>query len=546
SGGGNCFSDFYSLHLDPSNGWVAGTAPWNNIKQGNPPGSALESLAWAVGSSDGSSLLFYGQTQCTPLLSKDPNSQHTFTSTSASILFTHGQDGSWSQTKSELDVLGPRLVKDDDPVPVQVVDTTNHVVYTFVYDTFNPQLGAQLYSFSTAAALPTNLIFTKRTPLNTTQPPPPPPPAPLPPVNGTNVTVPLPPVPAPIVLAPFVDEGAAVYIGGTIVVLGGGRVGGGAGGALSGDNVDPASGWYKMDRCWEYNIAANVWTIRNLTSPAIPFKYPSPRRLHALAVVGTKIYMHGGNTTVTVPTDSYASDLWVLDTQTWAWSKGPDSEHGRAGHTLIHAENTLLSVSGFDFESNKTKVAQNAFIMIYDMDSHAWGTQFGTIPQTFFQQHGIVVIVASVGGVLAILIIAAVALRVARRHSRRSGIKSYAGMLSRKGTNKPFAAPVGTARSGHADAVNRLSGMTATGHGSSDSHIDLSAMPRASESTAFDSHYQHHQSFNQYAPTNIQQQVPLMSANELEQQREDALYPYVDRDAEVKDMRPLSHAPGFQ
>lgn len=198
------------------------------------------------------SLLFYGQTLCPPFLAKDTNSAHRFTSTSASVQFTSKSD-SWSPS-TELDVLGPRLVKDDEPVPVQVVDTQNHVVYTFVYDAFNPQLGMQLWSFSTEH-LPTNIAKSaKNTTMLTTLPH-------TPHTSGTNATVPEPPASKAPVLAPFVDVGSAVYVNGTIVVVGGGKV---TGLNLTSNDVDPASGWYKMDRCWVYSIAKHEWSVRNL------------------------------------------------------------------------------------------------------------------------------------------------------------------------------------------------------------------------------------------------------------------------------------------
>ncbi|KAI7818170.1 hypothetical protein BC939DRAFT_300756 [Gamsiella multidivaricata] len=268
---GECFSDLYSLHLDPANGWVAGQAPWNNIEQGSTPSPALSTNSWAVGSTDGLSLLFYGQSLCPQNMDKDANSSHTLTVSSGSVQF-HSQGGQWSQTGTAADVLGPRLVKDDMPVPVQVVDIQNHMAYTFVYDAFNPQLGMQLWSFSTDNP-PANIAQSaKNTTMLTTRPP-----RPLPPTNGTNETVPTSPPTTQTVLAPFVDVGCAIYHSGTIIVIGGGRT---TGVALTGDGVDSASGWYKMDRCWVYTIATNEWNIRNLTAPGGSF--PLPRRLAAL------------------------------------------------------------------------------------------------------------------------------------------------------------------------------------------------------------------------------------------------------------------------
>ncbi|KAF8933097.1 hypothetical protein BGZ58_006594 [Dissophora ornata] len=461
------------LHLDPTNGWVAGSAPWNNIQPGNTPGPVLGTNSWAVGSTDGTSLLFYGQTLCPQQLATGQNSSHTYTSTSASVEFQL-QSNSWTQTATAVDVLGPRLVKDDEPVPVQVVDTQDHTAYTFVYDAFNDQLGMQLWSFPTDH-LPTNIAQTKNTTMVTTQPPTPSPPAS---VNGTNTTVSTPTVVTQVVLAPFVDAGAAVYISGTIVVLGGGKT---TGSPLTGDDVDSASGWYMMDRCWVYTTTTNTWSVRNL--------------------------------------------------------------------------NTLMSISGFEFETSNTTAALNAFVMMYDTGASTWGSQFGTISQSFFQKYGAAIIGFSVAGFLIIVISASIAVRLWRRHNRGSVSARVAGGLSRKRTNKPFlpsatarnVVPMNTAASAsHPSAAARLSGMTLGSHnqGPMESQIDLSALPHAGESTAYDGqNYQYppqHQ-YNSYAPLDQQQQVPLMSANALDQQH-DQLDPYVGDGPEERPQPHASHS----
>jgi len=317
---GNCYSDLYSLRLDPNNGWVAGEAPWQKIGLGSRPGQPLGQNSWAVASTDGTGLLFYGQTLCNQTLAANPSTaNHTYTSTSGMISL-HSSDSSWSVTSSNTDVLGPRLVKDDNPYAVQAFDTDTLTAYVFVYDIFNPQLGTQLWNLA-AGQLPTNIIVQPghNTTMITSQPTETPVPTPTaapttaaptaapttvaPAPTGTSGPIPTgpatpptapsagpgtaPPGPAPApapgpappqnppaaanapvtqnlvrrapadtTVAPFVDIGCAVYSSGTIVVLGGGKV---LGTPLSGDDVDSASGYYKMDRCWVYNIQANTW-----------------------------------------------------------------------------------------------------------------------------------------------------------------------------------------------------------------------------------------------------------------------------------------------
>ncbi|KAI7818169.1 hypothetical protein BC939DRAFT_300720 [Gamsiella multidivaricata] len=284
--------------------------------------------------------------------------------------------------------------------------------------------------------------------------------------------------------------------------------------------------------------------------------------LHIVAdrtIVEDKIYMHGGNTTQTVATDSYAKDLWILDTTTWQWTSGPSSSFGRASHTLINTNNTLLSLSGFEFETSKTKAAQNAFVMVYDLGSSTWGAQFGVITQSFLQRHAVAIIGGSVAGFVLILVLASICARLWRKHTRRglpTKVPAAAvGGGGRKRTTKPFLASTAPPNSGSgmatdcsAAVASRLSGMTLLSQnqnqGAFETQIDLSTVPRASESTIHDNYqYPQHRSYNPYAPTQQQQQVPLMSANALQQQDQE-MDPYRDDDGlEERDMCLLSHSP---
>ncbi|KAG0055487.1 hypothetical protein BGZ90_005738 [Linnemannia elongata] len=536
SSGGNCYSDMFSLNLNPADGWVAPDARWNSITaSGDNP--VLGADSWAVGAANGAGLLVYGQSLCPQNLDKSANPPHTYTSSSGSALFQN-TDGNWGLVRIGSNIFGNRSVVNDQPVAVQVIDTQGQVAYTFEYDFFNPQLGMQLWSFPTAN-LATNIAqFAKNTTMPTSLPPTP---VPLPPANGTNATVPAPPAPVTVTLAPWIDVGSAVFVSGTIVVVGGGKD---AGARLTGDNYDAASGYLKMDRCWVYTIATNQWAIRNLTGDGGSF--PLPRRLHALAVVGTKIYMHGGNTTQTIPTDSYANDMWILDTQTWTWTMAPSSSQGRAQHTLIFTNNNLLAVSGFQFLTSPTRGAPNSFISIYDLATSTWGFQFGTVNQTYFQKHGAAIIGGSVAGFLVLVVIAAVFKRLSgrRRGPRKAAgtkIGGAAGGPGRTRSFKPFLASSSSNNNGATaeGAASQLSGMTLNNNSHPyqqqhqrpyETEIDLSGMPRTSESTVY-------QPYNPYGPTKEQQQVPLMSANALEQQRH-TMEPYADEndeDIEEKD-----------
>ncbi|KAG9072388.1 hypothetical protein KI688_000158 [Linnemannia hyalina] len=535
SSGGDCYSDMFSLNLNPAEGFVAPEAKWNSITtSGDTP--VLGADSWAVGAADGAGLLVYGQSLCPQNLDKSANPPHTYTSSSGSALFQN-TDGNWGLVRTGSNIFGNRSVVNDQPVPVQVVDTQGQVVYTFEYDFFNPQLGMQLWSFPTSNLVTNIAEFAKNTTMLTSLPPTP---VPLPPTNGTNTTVPAPPAPVKATLAPWIDVGSAVFVSGTIVVVGGGKD---AGERLKGDNYDAASGYLKMDRCWVYTIATNEWAIRNLTGDGGSF--PLPRRLHALAVVGSKIYMHGGNTTQTIPTDAYASDMWILDTQAWTWTMAPSSSQGRAQHTLVFTNNNLLAVSGFQFLTSPTKGAQNSFLGIYDLATSTWGFQFGTVHETYFQKHGAAIIGGSIAGFLVLVVIAAVTKRLLgrRRVPRKSAgtmIGGAAGGPGRSRSFKPFLASSFKNNDATAGgAASQLSGITLNNNSHQyqqqqqkhqrpyETEIDLSSMPRASESTVYPT-------YNPYDSTKQQQQVPLMSANALEQQCH-IMDPYSDEDVEEKD-----------
>ncbi|KAF9144492.1 hypothetical protein BGX30_012565 [Mortierella sp. GBA39] len=536
SSGGDCYSDMFSLTLNPADGWVAPDAKWNSITtSGDTP--VLGADSWAVGATNGAGLLVYGQSLCPQNLDKSANPPHTYTSSSGSALFQN-TDGNWGLVRTGTNIFGNRSVVNDQPVPVQVIDTQGQVVYTFEYDFFNPQLGMQLWSFP-AGNLATNIAeFAKNTTMLTSLPPAP---VPLPPTNGTNATVPALPAPVNATLAPWIDVGSAVFVSGTIVVVGGGKD---AGERLKGDYYDAASGYLKMDRCWVYTIATNEWTVRNLTGEGGSF--PLPRRLHALAVVGSKIYMHGGNTTQTIPTDSYASDMWILDTQAWTWTKAPSSSEGRSQHTLVFTNNNLLAVSGFQFLTSPTKGAQNSFISIYDLATSTWGFQFGTVKETYFEKHSAAIIGGSIAGFLVLVVIAAV---LKRLMGRRKGPRKSAGTMiggaaggpGRSRSFKPFLASSPNNNDVTAGgAASQLSGITLNNNSHQyqqqqqkhqrpyETEIDLSSMPRASESTVYPT-------YDPYDSTKQQQEVPLMSANALEQQRH-IMDPYADEDIEEKDV----------
>ncbi|KAG9321009.1 hypothetical protein KVV02_003018 [Mortierella alpina] len=413
---GTCFSDLYHLHLDPNAGWVDGVAPWITVDLRGAEQSqsiALNSNSWAIGikelpnvSNDDSysegikpGIFVYGQTLCPNDLDQKSSSPHAFRESSKSAVLQLDGKEHGAQTQSAKDILGPRLTKEDEPVPIQVVDQERRIVYTFVYDANEPVQRLRLYSFSAdhpeleLAEEAKNI--TMRTPGHYSI-------EPKQDDEGQDDEEERPNVAIPTDTAPYIDIGSTVYWNGTIIVLGGGKAEGRT--PLSGENVNPVSRLYKMDRCWLYDIASDTWSIKYLTSPVGTF--PPSRRLAALIVVDDRIYMHGGYTRKTQPTVEYANDLWILDTKTWQWTAGSDSPSGRSAHTLIGYQGLLLSVSGFRFRHSMRNFDHNALVMVYNISSDAWSMDFGKLPKTFLNMYPIAVILALVGALLFLLITA--------------------------------------------------------------------------------------------------------------------------------------------
>ncbi|KAG0206996.1 hypothetical protein BGX28_001645 [Mortierella sp. GBA30] len=406
---GRCFSDLYHLHLSPKAGWKGGIAPWTvtdlaGLDNAQPISLNVNSYAVGInnrmifkdnGSDDHTEGLFvYGQSLCPDEYTRDPSSPHPFVATSKSALIQLDTHHKGSQTSAAENILGPRLIKEDEPVPVQVVDEEHRVVYTFVYDANVSEQGMQLYSFSADRPELQLAKDAKRITMNLTSPS-----TQSDSSDGSdedvvvaNVTVP----------APFVDVGSTVFWNGKIIVLGGGKSS--AQIPLVGEDVHPISRLYKTDRCWIYDIATNAWSKRNLSSSLGTF--PSPRRLAALAVGNDKIYLHGGNIPQSTPVDEYGTDLWILDTNTWEWTPGPDSPYGRASHTFVRYQDILLSISGFQFQKTLDRDGSNAVIMIYNISSGTWTLDFGVRADGFFAKHPVVLILIFAGGILLSLLTA--------------------------------------------------------------------------------------------------------------------------------------------
>ena len=92
---------------------------------------------------------------------------------------------------------------------------------------------------------------------------------------------------------------------------------------------------------WVFDPVTAVWKeVETKGSP------PSPRSFHAMAALGTRLYIFGG-----CPSGGRAADLFVFDTETAVWSElaVATGVEGRGGASLVAepGTNSLLLLGGF-------------------------------------------------------------------------------------------------------------------------------------------------------------------------------------------------------
>ncbi|KAF9985815.1 hypothetical protein BGZ65_009746 [Modicella reniformis] len=95
------------------------------------------------------------------------------------------------------------------------------------------------------------------------------------------------------------------------------------------------------DHAYVFSTTKNTWTRQDLTV-IDNGGMPETREKAALLAVGSKIYMHGGVKSY----QTVLNDFWILDTETWIWTRAADGPGPRADHTLLQYHEYLLAVSG--------------------------------------------------------------------------------------------------------------------------------------------------------------------------------------------------------
>ncbi|KAF9169240.1 hypothetical protein BGX21_011201 [Mortierella sp. AD011] len=159
--------------------------------------------------------------------------------------------------------------------------------------------------------------------------------------------------------APFVGKGVATVVRDKIIIISG------TANSFTPGDTDHSE-LRGCDHAYVFSTTQNIWARQDLTV-ADNDAMPDTRDDAAFIAIGNKIYMHGG----VKPFQTVLSDLWVLDTDTWVWTRAPDGPGPRADHTLLQYHEYILAVSGFDVGRN-VPISTVLPIMAYDTNATTW------------------------------------------------------------------------------------------------------------------------------------------------------------------------------
>ncbi|KAG0029873.1 hypothetical protein BGZ82_007696 [Podila clonocystis] len=159
--------------------------------------------------------------------------------------------------------------------------------------------------------------------------------------------------------APFVGRGVATMMRDSIVIISGT-----ANSFTPGDaNIAELRG---CDHAYLFSTVDHTWKRQEL-SVANDGVFPETREKAAFIAVGPKIFMHGG----IKPYQTVLQDFWILDTETWTWTRLLDGPGPRADHSLLQYHEYLFAVSGSNVGRN-TPIEAVLPIMAYNTISSAW------------------------------------------------------------------------------------------------------------------------------------------------------------------------------
>ncbi|KAI1315051.1 hypothetical protein EDD11_001344 [Mortierella claussenii] len=162
--------------------------------------------------------------------------------------------------------------------------------------------------------------------------------------------------------APFVGRGVATMVRDQLIII--------SGTANSFTPGDAQLGQLRgCDHAYVFSTTKSIW-MRQALTVADGSAFPDTREKAAFLAVGNKIYMHGG----VKPFQTVLGDLWVLDTDSWIWTRAVDGPGPRADHTLLQYHEYLLAVSGFD-KGRNVPMTSVLPIMAYNTNMTSWTDQ---------------------------------------------------------------------------------------------------------------------------------------------------------------------------
>ena len=107
-----------------------------------------------------------------------------------------------------------------------------------------------------------------------------------------------------------------------------------------------------LNDVWALNVDANKWQKLKCTGKS----QPGPRYGHAIALVGTYLYLFGGKGEAGI----IYNDLWRLDMENSSWelmqSSSAAPPNPRFGHSMIAAEDALVVFGGWEGKTADNQV----------------------------------------------------------------------------------------------------------------------------------------------------------------------------------------------
>ncbi|KAF9423935.1 hypothetical protein BGZ94_008132 [Podila epigama] len=210
--------------------------------------------------------------------------------------------------------------------------------------------------------------------------------------------------------APFVSRGVATFMRDSIVIISG-----------TANAFTPNDAVYAelrgCDHAYLFSTVDRTWKRQDLTV-ANNGILPEPREKAAFIAVGPKIYMYGG----IKPYQVVLQDMWVLDTETWIWTRLADGPGPRADHTLLQYHEYLFVVSGSNVGRNIPM--ENVLpLMAFNTNSSEWTNTIRAtvgVEATFISNVTRLIIIIGTVLVAIALLVASMSTHILKKWNQRS------------------------------------------------------------------------------------------------------------------------------